>query len=169
MSHIIVLFGQSGAGKTFVGKLLRDTYGYHLYNADRSLPRPMRIALFKKEVITDDMREAFVANIIKRVRRLTQKHQKLAVIQTMTKEKFRKIFLQQYPNAQFILVTADTRIREERYLKRAYFNLGLSYLRHMSKLFEAPKFAHVVIVNDEDGKSQIRKYLSQLPFLLKEE
>lgn len=165
MSHIIVLFGQSGAGKTFVGKILRETYGYHLYNADRSLPRVMRRALFQKEIITDDMRDAFFLNVQKRVRQLTKKYQKITLVQTFIKEKYRKYFLQQFPNTKFILITANITNRESRYMKRGYFNLGLSYLRQMSKLFEKPAIPHTAIVNDEDGKSQIRKQLSQLPFL----
>lgn len=166
---LIVLFGLPGAGKTFVGKILQTDFGYTLYNADRSLPRDMRFALFQKKIISENMRGRFFRNIILKVRTLTRQHSKLVIVQTFLKDAYRKQFLQKFPDAKFLLIKAKEKTREERYVKRSYFNLGLPYLRHMSQLFEKPGAKHAIITNNEEGKAHIRQQLLRLPFLSQEE
>jgi len=49
-------------------------------------------------------------------------------------------------HAQFILVESNDAIREKRYMKRVYFNLGIDYLREMTKLFEAPRIRMLLYI-----------------------
>ena len=157
--RLIILFGLPGAGKTYVGKVLRDEFGYFLYNADRNLPRVMRQTLYRRAPISNSMRDTFFANILKYVVSLTKNYTKVAVAQTFLKERYRKTLLKQFPYALFLLITADTPIRESRYQKRNYFNLGLAYLRSMSAGFEEPSIPHTTIVNNTQGKGKIREQL----------
>ncbi len=156
---LIIVFGLTGVGKTYVADVLKNEFGYASYNADRSLPRAMRAALFRREIITIPMRDAFLTNILRAIRRLAKKHPRLVVHQALHKDSFRKKIAEVFPDAKFILVTADTNIREGRYIKRKYFNLGLAYLRHMSALFDPPTIAHVVLTNTAKGKGAIRPQL----------
>ncbi len=97
------------------------------------------------------MRTEFVATLIASVARLSRSHPKLAVHQTFIKEFMRRSVLRAFPHAKFLLVEADAAIRETRYRKRKYFNLGLAYLRHMCALFEQPVVPHTIIHNSSDG------------------
>lgn len=158
----LVIFGLPGAGKSYVADILGKKFGYFVYDGDADIPKRMREALFKKQTITDPMRREFLTRMIASVRKLTQTHHKLAVHQTFIKEFMQKAFLDAFPYATFLLITAPDAVREQRYRKRKYFNLGLDYLRHMSNLFEQPKIPHVVIKNSESGTKAI---LAQLKIL----
>ncbi|MBI5619487.1 AAA family ATPase [Candidatus Gottesmanbacteria bacterium] len=152
---LLVIFGLPGAGKSYVADVLGKKFGYFVYDGDRDIPQYMRDALLNKQMITDAMRRDFLARMIASVSKLAQTHHKFAVHQTFIKEFMRKKFLEAFPHAQFILVESSNDIREKRYMKRKYFNLGLAYLRHMSELFEKPSISHYVICNNEDGSGKI--------------
>lgn len=156
-----MLFGQPGAGKTFVGKLLKKQVGFYFYDGDRSIPKSFWLALKNHEPISDIMREAFFIRLIRNVSRYQKKHQNIAVAQTFLKEKYRKLFLCSFPDAIFILITAETLIREKRLLTRKKPIMSLSYWQKMASLFEPPKIAHSKLVNNRKGEEEILHQLMQ--------
>lgn len=158
-TDLIMLFGLPGAGKSFVADILKESFGYTLHNGDEDLPPTMKKALFQKAPITDEMREEFTEHMISSLVRVTKTHVKLAFHQTLLKEFMRERLKKKFPHALFILVTSDTAIREERYMNREYFNLGLPYLRQMSQAFDTPRIPHRELINHKDGRLEI---LSQL-------
>lgn len=139
--------------------VLGKKFGYVVYDADTDIPNHMRRALLNKEIITDSMRREFLDRMIASVGKLIHVHPKLAIHQTFIKEFMRREFLAAFRHAQFILVECQDALREQRYMKRQYFNLGLAYLRHMSELFEKPSISHNVIYNNEDGSEKIMQQL----------
>jgi gluconate kinase len=161
-NRLLVIFGKPGAGKSYIANVLRDMFGYVIHDGDDDLPADMKQALKEKLPITDDMRKQFIENIITSTSILSVKHSNLAIHQTFLKEFMRKQFMQEFPHATFILVQCDDAIRETRYVKRRYFNLGLTYLRYMTKLFEAPHIPHAIIYNNnKEGTSEITKQLQK--------
>lgn len=159
---LLVIFGLPGAGKSYVAKVLGKRFGYFVYDGDTDIPQHMRDALFKKEIITDTMRREFLTRMIASVSKLAQTHHKLAVHQTFIKEFMRKEFLDAFPHAQFILVECPDTLREQRYMKRQYFNLGLPYLRHITKLFEHVTIPHRILNNSTHGNFDVVKQLQSL-------
>jgi gluconate kinase len=159
---LLVVFGKPGVGKSFVASILHNTFGYSIHDGDENLPADMKLALQKKIVITADMRKQFLENIIASTKKLFMNHQKLVIHQTFLKEFMRVQFLEHFQNAQLILVECDDAIRERRYMKRKYFNLGLPYLRHMTKLFEAPHIPHARIYNNKEGPLEIERQLASI-------
>jgi gluconate kinase len=159
---LIVVFGLPGAGKTFVSGILEKKFGYFSYNGDDALPPIMREALFSKETITDGMRRDFVESMIENVKTITAQHDTVVVHQTFLKEYMRKQILQNFPDAIFLLVQTKDSIREYRYEQRAYFNLGIDYLRHMSSLFDQPAVPHFVIDNTKTGPNAVEEQLKQI-------
>jgi gluconate kinase len=119
----------------------------------------MRQALFQKSEISNAMRTDFVQSMIRHIRQLLSKQSKLAVHQTLLKSFMREALAKEFPQATFLLVQSDTKIREERYIERKYFNLGIEYLRHMSALFDPPTGAASRLINSQDGKEEILKQL----------
>jgi gluconate kinase len=162
MKNLLVVFGKPGAGKSFIAEIFRDTYGYSIHNSDDDLPKDMKRALQNTLPITDTMRKQFLKKIIESTQTLTKQHIKLIIDQTFLKEFMRVVFLENFPNAQFVLVESDDKTREDRYMKRNYFNLGLPYLRHMSKLFEAPQIPHLTIYNNNEGTKEIELQIKNL-------
>jgi gluconokinase len=159
MKSLLIIFGKPGAGKSYVADILHDSFGYTIHNGDEDLPADMKLALQNKLPITDNMRKHFLDNIIASARILSKQHLKLVIDQTFLREFMRKQFLDNFPDAQCILIESGDALREKRYMKRGYFNLGLLYLRHMTKLFEAPRIPHTVIYNNVDGHTTIHKQI----------
>ncbi len=159
-ADMIVLFGLPGAGKSFVADVLGDSFGYTLHNGDEDLPISMKQALLQKAPITDRMREEFTERMISSLSRLSKEHTNLACHQTLLKEFMRERLQKEFPTATFILVTSETAIREKRYMKRKYFNLGLPYLRQMSQAFEAARIPHQELINQNDGRQEILAQLT---------
>lgn len=159
---LIVVFGKPGAGKSYVAQILTDSLGYVSHDGDTDLPKNMKEALFRKETITDEMRKEFTANMIGSVKLLISKHKKLVINQTFLKEYMRKQFLSAFPHAKFLLIESGDAIRENRYMKRKYFNLGLPYLRHMCVLFEPVTIPHQVLKNNTEGTKKLLEVIFKL-------
>lgn len=159
MNRLLVIFGKPGAGKSYVADILAKKFGFFVYDGDGDIPETMKKTLYERGPITDAMRREFLHNLIASISRLITTHEKLVINQAFIKHFMQKEFLDGFPQAQFILVTAAEGIREKRYMARDYFNLGLPYLRQMSSLFEEPEIPHITIVNNQDGRSGIEKQL----------
>jgi gluconate kinase len=158
-NHLLIVFGKPGSGKSYAAEILTHSFGFVAHDGDDDIPPRMKQALMKKAEITDDMRMSFLANMIASVNKFSLRHNRLVLHQTLLKEYMRDAIHNAFPEAKFILVETDDTIREQRYLKRKYFNLGLAYLRHMSALFDPVNQPHTVILNNEDGVEGIRKQL----------
>lgn len=158
-ANVYIVFGKPGAGKSYVAEMLEKTFGYYSYNGDDALPADMKEKLFSKEEITEDMRKRFLENMIVEIKKLSGQHTKLVCHQTFLKEFMRKEVFSEIPNAKFLLIECDDVIREKRYSERQYFNLGLPYLRWMTKLFEPVRIPHRVIYNNKEGPSEIKSQL----------
>ena len=162
MNKLIVVFGLPGAGKSYVAKIIEKSFDYVPYNGDEDLPNTMKQALYEKKIITDDMRREFITNMVTSVKNLLQKKEDVVVHQAFIKEFMREQLLDAIPTTKFILVQTDDAIREKRYMKRIYFNLGLPYLRHMSALFEPVRIPHATIYNKNEGNSEIVHQLQRI-------
>src|SRR5260221_3186853 len=154
--NLYIFFGLPGAGKTYVGKVAQKHFDYHLYDGDNDLPPEMQQAIHRQEVITDSMRDVFFKSLLKTAKRLTKQYSKLVIAQTFIKEKYRKQFLQAFPNARFVLIEALAPTREERLLKRKHYQLDLEYAKKMTTFFDMPFIQHEIIRNNTFGEEEIK-------------
>ncbi len=161
-NQLVVIFGLPGAGKTYVANILKNHFGFYFYDGDKNLSYDMKYAIKMKIPFTDLMRDSFFKRLNESVNRLINRYTKVVVAQTFIKEKYRTNFLHQFPNAQFILVTADDQIREERLMQRSSSPLDIEYSRLMIKNFDYPKLFHYEIVNSDEGQSKIIENLESL-------
>lgn len=160
--RLLVIFGKPGSGKSYVADVAARDFGFFSYNGDTDIPQNMNDALFQKKEITDTMRQEFLDAMITSITSLSKTHDNLVVHQTFIKEFMRKKVFDTFPHATFILVEADDAIREKRYMKRKYFNLGLSYLRHMTDLFEPVEILHATLINNNEGETHITGQLEKI-------
>lgn len=162
--QLYILFGLPGAGKTFVGKIFQDHYGFYLYDGDDDLPVDMKQAIKNLSPITENMRDNFSNNIIQKTKQLIKTHNKIVIAQTFIKERHRKQFLKNFPQSEFILVKSDNTIRENRLIQRKEYPLDLKYARQMKTNFDEPQINYLTINNDIDGEENIKQ---QLQIILK--
>lgn len=159
---LFVFFGLPGAGKSFVGTVAEKYFGYHVYDGDNDLTEELHIAFQNQAIVTDDMRDAFFKKLIQSVKELQQKFPKLIITQTFIKEKYREQFLHAFPDAQFVLVETDTKIREKRLAERTYYPLEETYARKMVQLFDDPRLTQGSIQNTSDGEERIKEQLKKI-------
>ena len=157
---LFIIFGYPGVGKTFVGKILEESFGFYLYHADEDVPAKMKIALAKKEKITEMMRDEFFQAILHHMDSLVHEHKNIAISQTFIKEKYRKWILEKFPDVKFVYITALNNVREMRLKERA--DLDLDYARQMVENFDEPKIPHISVNNSADGKESIKKQLEKI-------
>jgi gluconate kinase len=159
---LIIIFGLQGAGKTYVGKVLKSLTEFHFYDGDSDLPESMVRALREKKRITMAMRTEFFATIFASIRSLLQSKKNIIVAQTFVKERFRNEALNTFPEAKFILVKAQPKIRRKRLLERDHLNLTSLYEKRMAARFDKPIILHEVIINNEDGQSHLIPQLNAI-------
>ncbi len=158
---LYAIFGLPGAGKTFIGQILKKDFGFYLYEGDQDMPPELKTALEKQEAVNDELRDAFFEKLINSIKQLLNQHENIVVTQTFIKEKYREQFLQAFPQASFILVEANDVIREERLVKRKEWQLDLEYWRNMATLFEQPQIPHQTILNN-NGEEEVKKQIHSL-------
>jgi gluconate kinase len=163
---VLVLFGPTGAGKTFIGKALEKEFGYFFYDGDADLTDEMRTALNSFRVITDRMRSRFITRLINLTVSLSRQHEKVVIAQTFMKEKYREGLLKRLPQAKFVLVKTNQDLRHIRRRERADYPWDEAYVKKMDAIFEPPQIPHLVFTNDDTGtnnlKSDLRRLLSRL-------
>lgn len=160
--ELYILFGLPGAGKTFVGKIFSEHFGFYFYEGDDDLTQEMKDAIVTKTPFTDAMRDVFFEKLIKNIKELHQKHKKIVVAQTFIKEKYRNLLLDAIPDAKFIFVQAEDTIRESRLLKRTEYPLDLEYSRNMKRMFELPEISHLQILNNANGVEKLTEEIGLL-------
>lgn len=158
---ILVVFGLPGVGKTYVSNILNKEFGFFVYEADEDMQKDLKDAIVKGKV-TDQLRDIFFIHLIKKVQQLSFHHKKIVVSQTFIKEKYREQFMKAFPKALFILIDAESNIREHRLMTRNTWQLSLEQWRYMSALFEDPKIKHFILKNNDEGEKNLRQYLRKL-------
>ncbi len=158
--QLLILFGLPGAGKSYVGEIINNHYGYFLYDGDKEIPLEMKKALLERKPVSEKMRQKFQERIFKKIIELNKRHNKLVFMQALLKDDLRQKIHQTFPQAKFFLIKCPDEIREARYIKRNEFNLGLSYLRKTSVLFEEPTIPYTQINNKKNGSEEIIKQLN---------
>ncbi|MCC7447763.1 MAG: hypothetical protein IT324_10115 [Anaerolineae bacterium] len=159
---IIVLFGLSGAGKNYVGRVLHEHYSYCFRDGDDDLPPDMRAAIERKEIVTDSMRLQHASNIVERLRLLGQSYPKVTLAAGLFKEKHRQYIVSHLPEVQFLLVTAAPDVIQMRLSRRHNHLSDLTYAAKIHAQFEPPQIPHAVIVNDVDGTTNIVRQLDRI-------
>ena len=151
MKSLIVIFGFPGVGKTYIGEILRDIYGYYLHDGDIDIPKDMKERIDHARPLTVDMRDEFFQKLLEHIQDLAAVHERLVVTQTFIKEKYRTKVKDAFPTAKFIYIEADEKIREHRLKKRTNYPLDIDYAKKMTGFFEKPKIKHDVIINNISG------------------
>lgn len=149
-------------GKTYAGKIFKNRFGYYFYDGDTDMSEEMHTAVRNKELFTDPMRDEFFERLLKSVKDLANNHEDLAIAQTFIKEKYRRLFLDAFPRAQFILIKSKDAIREKRLAERTDYPMDRAYVKKMVANFELPQIPHIIIDNSVNGEEMISQELANI-------
>lgn len=143
--------------------MLASAFDFHFRDVDQDLPDEMREAIIHKQPVTDAMRDAFFARVIEMTRALRATHGRVAIANTILKNRHRQMIADAFPDARFVLVTSEPDIIAERFSVRGKYMIDLDDARRMAAAFEPPLLAHSVLGNT-DGRAAV---VAQLDALLK--
>lgn len=160
-TNLYVAFGLPGAGKSYAAKVF-ERFGFYVHDGDVDLPDAMRTAIATQQPIDDTMRDEFFRRITAHIHQLLPDHPRLVLAQTFIKEKYRRRFLETFPQAQFVLVEADDPVREQRLERRTNQPLEPNYTRKMIALFEPPHIPYITLSNSADGDGHLEAQIQQL-------
>lgn len=160
---LLVLFGKTGAGKSYAAEIFAQKFGFYLYDADRDLTAEMRQAIANGLTFNDGMRDRYVEILWKKTAELLNENSKVVLAQGLFKNKHRRILMEAFPFAVFVWVDADDRLIEERITKRSG-SVTLEYARRINPLFETPDFECEKIINNggaEELVSEVSKIVAK--------
>jgi gluconate kinase len=158
---LLVLFGTPGSGKSYIGQILAEEFGFYHYEADIDLTPEIKETILQHEPISEAMREAYFGAVCEKIRMLKQIHKNLVVTQTFTKEKNRKRILCRFNETIFIWVKTNPSIIEKRILERTGHIVKEFYAAFISARFDPPQIPHLVLHNN-NGREEIRIQLRSI-------
>lgn len=144
---LLVLFGKTGAGKSYAAEIFARNFGFYLYDADCDLTAEMRQAIADGLTFDDGMRDRYLEILREKTAELLNNNSKVVLAQGLFKNRHRRMLMKAFPFAVFVWVDADDRLIEERITKRKG-SVTLEYARRINPLFETPDFECEKIINN---------------------
>ncbi len=157
----LLLFGQIGSGKSFVGETLQRDFGMHYHDADDDLPASMLEAIRNHEPINDAMRDEFTGVIIARIRDLASRHETFCVAQALFKNRHRARIVAEVPDIIPVWVRSTPELIRVRLHERTGHLASAYYAKAINPGFEEPLLSHKVIDNLGDAAA-LHAQLAQL-------
>ncbi len=159
--HCLFLFGLAGAGKTYLGRLIAERFGYTAYDLDSDLTPEMREAIAAKLPYTEEMRDEFFDVVIRRIAELKVLHPRLVLMQAAYKERHRIKVRQAYPEIQFVWVDAPLEIIQQRLTARRDA-ISPEYALSIMANFEPPCDLSMRLVNDLSAHDDLARRFEEL-------
>ena len=153
---LIVLFGLPGAGKNYIGELIKKNYGYYFFDADTLLTPGMNKSIRNGIPVTERQFDGFFRLIIKRAKLLKRRYSNIVLTQSFRQEKHRLLFKKAFPDVRFVLIKAPVDLIEQRLRKRRHV-VTPAYAKKIRRLFEKPTVKHDTILNDGVRKKLFRQ------------
>lgn len=104
---VLFLFGLAGAGKSYVGDLIGELAGWHVYHADDDLTEEMILALKEQRPFTEQMRDDYFPIVVEKVLALRRKHPRIVITQGVYKQRHRDYLTANIPDLEMICVDAS--------------------------------------------------------------
>lgn len=158
--NVIFLFGLSGSGKSYIGDLIGNKLGWHVYHADQDITKEMKECLKECRPFTDDIRQRYVDIIIPKIKELKLKHNHIVVTQGLYKNKHREIIAEEIQNLEFVWVYSNQETLMSR-LTRRHQGVSIKTSIVLQSDFEPPHEGAKVIYNFTAGDEEIIRQLNR--------
>ncbi|KTD22854.1 Uncharacterised protein [Legionella lansingensis] len=167
---IYFLFGKTGSGKSYIGRLLEKLNIIHI-DGDKHITPRMLDCLIEDEQMTPEMIDEFVnvlIDVIKTQQEKTPK-QSFVVSQAMYLDKHRLKLLNAIPELKFVMIDIAPRLRES-FITSRFQNkeskISPRYANEMDKFFESPSHEIIRFENNQEADEilieQIHEKMSAL-------
>ncbi len=159
---LVFLFGLSGVGKSYVGRVLADRFGYVAYDLDSDLTPPMREAIAAHLPFTENMRDDFFDVVARRIKELAAVHPRLVLMQGAYKERHRVRVCQAHPAIRFVWIDAPKELLLQRLTARADA-VSADYASKIMSNFEPPREeASLRLMNDTSSHDELARRFEAL-------
>lgn len=160
-----ILFGPPGVGKTYIGQLLSDTFGFFFFDADQLYDEPLKKKI-QNNTYTQSDRDQFIEKLIKTVKVIAEQTNKDVVIaEAFTKDVNRRRFLEIFPNSKFIYVNAFKDIAKNRMhyrLLREKHVIEEQSFNQFWNEFEKPTVKYTIINNIQSTNADLISSFNEL-------
>lgn len=158
---IFILFGKPGGGKNFVGDIIDQYFDFYHYDADQDMLSEIEELVAKNQIVPDDLRDKYIDRVLKKSKELCNNYPRLIVTHAFTKNRHRRLFQDNFPEAKFLYVTADKDIRDSRLSERGQHMINKDYAQKVETYFEEPNLDYTEIINNK-GKKEIIEQLDKI-------
>jgi gluconokinase len=157
---VLFLFGKSGTGKSFVGDILEEILGWHVYHADKDITEEMKAALSENRPFTNDMRDRYFSIVAENILARKESYRKIVVTQGVYKKKHRDILVSNVPDLELVHIQSTNALIQERLLNRKD-GISLASAAALTNDFEEPDESIKTVINN-GTKTDVARQLSAL-------
>lgn len=166
----MVLFGLSGTGKSFVSRLLKESFGYEWLRSDEIRkelagidPARDASAPFGEGIYTEEMTRRVYGEMVERAKELVGKGKRVVLDATFLHRWQRDMVRQSFPDALFVLTLCDEKEVKRRLKSREDISdADWEIYRRQKEVFEPPQGEEYVELETSQGKEELLKALGDL-------
>ena len=170
MRSLVVVFGLSGTGKSFVARILSEELGYRWLRSDvlrKELlgfaPEQDLSSEFGKGIYSEDITKKVYEELIRRAKQLLSEGHRVVIDATFLRKWQRELVLRNFENPLFIMTNASEGTVKRRLKSRvdvsdADYNI---YLKQ-KEVFEPPSEVDFFTLNTEKSKEELLSTLKKL-------
>ncbi len=170
MRNLVVVFGLSGSGKSFLSRILHEELGYEWLRSDVVRKEMMGIspeqkakAEFGKGIYTEDITRRVYREMVRRAKELVAEGKRVVLDATFLKRWQRDLVRENFEKPLFILASAsEEEIRRRLSNRRDVSDADFSIYLKQKEVFEPPEEVEYVVVNTERGREELLSVLKDL-------
>ncbi len=170
MKNPVVVFGLSGSGKSFIADILYRDFGYEWLRSDAIRKEMMGIAPeesasadFGKGIYTEDITKKVYKRMLDRAQELIKKGKRVVLDATFLRSYQRKMALERFPDALFLLIDApEEEIRRRLNRRKDISDADYSIYLKQKEVFEPPKEVDFIRIDNTKSRTELRKLLESV-------
>jgi gluconokinase len=163
---IIIVFGLSASGKTYIGDILKTYFAFHHEDADEWLPSKMQDYVTQKKMFSLEMLDDYTKIIIEKIEHLSSIHDNLVISQALYRQHNREQIQEYFASTKkihFLQTYADDNVIYQRLLERDDW-VNPEYAKSMQVHFQPMQDTKIIINNDSGHEClilQLHEYIQE--------
>ncbi len=167
---VVVVFGLSGTGKSFVSRLLTERFGYEWLRSDEIRkelagikPEEDASAPFGEGIYTEEMTRRVYEEMVERANRLVGEGRDVVLDATFLRRWQRDLVGRRFPDALFVLTVCDEgEVRRRLASRKDVSDADWEIYIRQKAVFEPPQGEEYVELDTAQDKEKLLKVLEDL-------